>query len=196
LRGVGGFVDEFRGLYDDQAVYMKLGLEAPILVAAEGWYRYRHHPDSCCAVAFRTGTHDEARRTFLAWATRYLESRPVRVPEIDHLVRGELARLEPPRGLRKAGRAVARIVLPAAVRGGALVRHGRERVGRTVVRRARATMKVVQAVGWFYPDTLGGTEVYVAGLCRRLRRAGHEPIVAAPDASCADERTYAHEGTP
>jgi len=55
-------------------------------------------------------------------------------------------------------------------------------------------MKIVQAVGWFYPDSLGGTEVYVAGLCRRLQRAGHEAIVAAPDAGGGGERTYEHDG--
>ena len=55
-------------------------------------------------------------------------------------------------------------------------------------------MKIVQAVGWFYPDSLGGTEVYVAGLSRRLQRAGHEVLVAAPDAGLRPERTYAHDG--
>jgi hypothetical protein len=30
--------------------------------------------------------------------------------------------------------------------------------------RRGAGMKIVQAVGWYFPDSLGGTEVYVAGL--------------------------------
>jgi glycosyltransferase involved in cell wall biosynthesis len=55
-------------------------------------------------------------------------------------------------------------------------------------------MKIVQAVGWYFPDSLGGTEVYVAGLCRRLREAGQEVLVAAPDPAHAKERTYEHEG--
>jgi glycosyltransferase involved in cell wall biosynthesis len=56
-------------------------------------------------------------------------------------------------------------------------------------------MKIVQAVGWYFPDSLGGTEVYVAGLCRRLRDAGQEVLVAAPDsAAAAEERTYEHDG--
>ncbi len=35
-------------------------------------------------------------------------------------------------------------------------------------------VKVVHALGWYYPENLGGTEIYVAGLCRRMRssRAG------------------------
>jgi glycosyltransferase involved in cell wall biosynthesis len=58
-------------------------------------------------------------------------------------------------------------------------------------------MKIVQAVGWYFPESLGGTEVYVAGLCRRLRDAGQDVLVAAPDpAAAAEERTYEHEGVP
>ena len=57
-------------------------------------------------------------------------------------------------------------------------------------------MKIVQAVGWYYPERLGGTEVYVAGLCRRLRAAGHEVIVAAPDPAHDRERVYEHDGVP
>ena len=58
-------------------------------------------------------------------------------------------------------------------------------------------MKIVQAVGWYFPDSLGGTEVYVAGLCRRLRDSGQDVLVAAPDpAATAEERTYEHDGIP
>jgi glycosyltransferase involved in cell wall biosynthesis len=48
-------------------------------------------------------------------------------------------------------------------------------------------MKIVHALGWYLPDSLGGTEVYVAGLCRRQREAGHDVRVVAPG---ADERSY------
>src|SRR5260370_27479974 len=57
-------------------------------------------------------------------------------------------------------------------------------------------MKILQAVGWFYPDSWGGTEIYVAGLAHRLRAAGHEVIIAAPDPAHRDERYYVHEGLP
>jgi len=57
-------------------------------------------------------------------------------------------------------------------------------------------MKIVQAVGWYFPDSLGGTEVYVAGLCRRLRAAGQEVLVTAPDPAATEERTYEHDGVP
>jgi glycosyltransferase involved in cell wall biosynthesis len=41
-------------------------------------------------------------------------------------------------------------------------------------------MKIVHAAPWYLPDALGGTEIYVATLCRILREAGHDAIVAAP----------------
>jgi glycosyltransferase involved in cell wall biosynthesis len=55
-------------------------------------------------------------------------------------------------------------------------------------------MKIIQAVGWYHPDSLGGTEIYVASLARQLRRCGHEVIVAAPDAQIAAPRIYEYDG--
>jgi glycosyltransferase involved in cell wall biosynthesis len=57
-------------------------------------------------------------------------------------------------------------------------------------------MRILQAVGWYYPDSWGGTEIYVAALAGRLRAAGHEVAIAAPDASHVGERRYAHDGIP
>src|SRR5499427_4206145 len=55
-------------------------------------------------------------------------------------------------------------------------------------------MKIVQAVGWYYPDSLGGTEIYVASLVRQLQRCGHHLIIAAPDSNIAAPRVYEHDG--
>ncbi|MFQ5668803.1 MAG: glycosyltransferase [Candidatus Binatia bacterium] len=57
-------------------------------------------------------------------------------------------------------------------------------------------MRIIQALGWYYPESLGGTEVYVDGLSRRLRRAGHQVIVAAPDPARVDEQMYDDDGVP
>jgi glycosyltransferase involved in cell wall biosynthesis len=57
-------------------------------------------------------------------------------------------------------------------------------------------MKIIQALGWYFPDHLGGTEVYVNELSRRLRNAGHEILVAAPSIEATSEQHYIHDGTP
>jgi glycosyltransferase involved in cell wall biosynthesis len=55
-------------------------------------------------------------------------------------------------------------------------------------------MRIVQAVGWYFPEALGGTEVYVHALARQLRAAGHDILVAAPEAGSTVEREYEHDG--
>jgi glycosyltransferase involved in cell wall biosynthesis len=57
-------------------------------------------------------------------------------------------------------------------------------------------MKIVQAVGWYYPDSAGGTEIYVDALAKRLRAVGHDVAIAAPDAAHVAERRYEHDGIP
>jgi glycosyltransferase involved in cell wall biosynthesis len=56
-------------------------------------------------------------------------------------------------------------------------------------------MKIVQAVGWYFPVTTGGTEAYVAGLTERLRRFGHDVEIVAPDPAVSAVQTYQHDGT-
>jgi glycosyltransferase involved in cell wall biosynthesis len=56
-------------------------------------------------------------------------------------------------------------------------------------------MKIVHAVGWYFPDGLGGTEVYVAGLSERQRQAGHSVTVVSPSAGAAARVDYVHDGT-
>jgi glycosyltransferase involved in cell wall biosynthesis len=57
-------------------------------------------------------------------------------------------------------------------------------------------LKVIQAVGWYFPDTIGGTEIYVDALARRYRDAGIETLVAAPRAGATTTSEYVHDGTP
>ena len=58
---------------------------------------------------------------------------------------------------------------------------------------AHWAMKIVCVVGWYYPDSSGGSEVYVAGLARELRSLGHEVLIAAPHDG-EQERSYEHNG--
>lgn len=57
-------------------------------------------------------------------------------------------------------------------------------------------MKVVQGLGWYFPDSLGGTEIYVAALADRLARAGCEVVIAAPRPEIPGLERYEHGGHP
>lgn len=57
-------------------------------------------------------------------------------------------------------------------------------------------MKIVHLVGWYFPDSVGGTEVYVEGLCRRLRAAGHDVLVAVPTTMMDRAGTCTHDDVP
>ena len=56
-------------------------------------------------------------------------------------------------------------------------------------------MRIVHVPFGYYPDVVGGTEVYVAELARGLRSRGVESVVAAPATRAGNER-YAHDGVP
>jgi len=57
-------------------------------------------------------------------------------------------------------------------------------------------LRIVQAAGWYLPTSQGGTEVYVSELAKRLRAAGHDVRIAAPEALGQQERTYDEGGFP
>ena len=57
-------------------------------------------------------------------------------------------------------------------------------------------MTIVHVCGWYFPDSLGGTETYVAALAARQRAAGHHVAIAAPDPGAHAERAYAFQEMP
>jgi glycosyltransferase involved in cell wall biosynthesis len=106
---VGGFEEDFRGLYDDQAFLLKLGLRHAVFVATQCWDHYRQHPDSMTARAESAGVEEEARCSFLAWARSYCSAQGIRSPEVWEAIHKEiwLAGSRPP-GKRRAGRRLRR----------------------------------------------------------------------------------------
>jgi glycosyltransferase involved in cell wall biosynthesis len=71
----GGFVDEFTGLYEDQAFLARFCLENAVYVSNEQWDLYRQHPDSACATATRSEAAERARSHYHDWLARFLDSR-------------------------------------------------------------------------------------------------------------------------
>ena len=76
LTAVDGFVDSFRTLYEDQALYAKLALQAPVLLTDEVWANYRRHNNSVCAQMYGTEAEAASRRVFLAWLEDYIAAGP------------------------------------------------------------------------------------------------------------------------
>lgn len=59
-------------------------------------------------------------------------------------------------------------------------------------------MKVIHCVGWYFPDSVGGSEVYLQRLVRDLRARAIDSVIFAPyDAKHGqvELRRYEHEGT-
>lgn len=77
LTAVGGFVDSFRTLYEDQALYAKLALRAPVLLTDEVWANYRRHNNSVCAQMYGTEAEAASRLVFLAWLESYMAATPL-----------------------------------------------------------------------------------------------------------------------
>jgi hypothetical protein len=111
----GGFVEQFRGLYEDQAFLARFCLDHAVYVSNEIWDRYRQHPDSSCAVAARSEAVDQARDVYHAWLADFLDSRQLRgTPLWDAAVRAQASAGRPWKTrITRALRAALRRALPA-----------------------------------------------------------------------------------
>lgn len=92
---VGGFDDRFRGVFEDQVFYARIGLRYAVLVTDDCTALYRQHPDSCCADALRRGEYDpflpnEGRGRYLRWLRERVIELGVRDPALSKALRREL----------------------------------------------------------------------------------------------------------
>ena len=91
LLRVGGFEEQFTGMYDDQALLSKLYLETPAYISDRVWDRYRKHPASMTH-DFRESDYHRVRHDFLRWFRSYMDAN-----DIDNVsVRRALRRAEWP----------------------------------------------------------------------------------------------------
>ena len=82
MEGVGGFEDDFRGLYEDQAFLAKLYLETAVFVAGEHWSRHRRHRNSFMAVTRRSGPKHPPGLEYLDWLEAYMAQEGVADTEV------------------------------------------------------------------------------------------------------------------
>ena len=71
---IGGFADEFPGLFEDQVFFAKALLAAPAYVDGRTWARYRQHAGSCTGREDRASDELDERLRFLEWVRRYVAS--------------------------------------------------------------------------------------------------------------------------
>jgi glycosyltransferase involved in cell wall biosynthesis len=71
---VGGYPEELRRVFEDQAFLVKLALEEPGFVSSRCWTRYRQHPDS--AMAKWAASPGDEWQQFVDWIAAYVDTRP------------------------------------------------------------------------------------------------------------------------
>jgi hypothetical protein len=103
-RRLGGFDEEFTGLYEDQIFVAKVCLTEPVYPARKVWYRYRQHPEACTAVSEREGSRERLRLRFLLWLEQYLQEQGSTDPDVRAVLQEELAALRDPRVRRQSER--------------------------------------------------------------------------------------------
>lgn len=90
VTSLGGFEEQFRGMYEDQAFLAKLYLVAPVFFSDKVWLDYRQHDDSCVADAQANGRYDQVRHYFLDWFEGYLSRQPKVDPAVSKRLRRAL----------------------------------------------------------------------------------------------------------
>jgi glycosyltransferase involved in cell wall biosynthesis len=118
LEAIGGFEEEFPGMYEDQAFLVKIYHHTPVWVSGRCWDRYRRHAGQIMNATSRAGYHT-ARERFLRWYADYLRSTSIDDPGIHRALQRALWPYQHPQ-LAAARRAV----------GGVRASFRRRRVGR------------------------------------------------------------------
>lgn len=77
IERVGGFEEQFRRVFTDQAFYAKLFLFARYYLASDVWDKYRQHPGSACQQAERAGLIHSIRLSFFKWLLTYFDSQGI-----------------------------------------------------------------------------------------------------------------------
>ena len=88
LVAMGGHVERFRGMHEDQAFLARLMFRHPVIVIPDVLHLYRQHESSCVARTHRSGLDVRTRRRFLHWLAMEFETCGPR----DEKLRLEIAR--------------------------------------------------------------------------------------------------------
>jgi glycosyltransferase involved in cell wall biosynthesis len=105
---VGGFEEQFRGMFEDQAFFAKVALHAHVVATDQPGDRYRQHRASASAQSLASGQWargrpNPARGRFLVWLQGYLAEQGMTSRRLSWLVRRELLPYRHPRLARALG---------------------------------------------------------------------------------------------
>ncbi|HEV8299209.1 MAG TPA: glycosyltransferase family A protein [Acidimicrobiales bacterium] len=99
---VGGFNEQFTGMFEDQVFFYKLCAETTVYIGHGCFDRYRQHPASWSYQALARGdwtrepSPTPARRAFNAWVAEFLRSRGLFDPELRRALRRDARLLRHP----------------------------------------------------------------------------------------------------
>ena len=77
VEAVGCGEEDFRGMYEDTVVLVKICLNYPVYVSSQSWYKYRMHPESCTHVSWLKGEDNAAQLRYTDWVENYLTQQQV-----------------------------------------------------------------------------------------------------------------------
>jgi glycosyltransferase involved in cell wall biosynthesis len=125
---VGGFEENFRGLYEDQAFFAKLCTKSAVYMANECWYKWRKHSDASSYKGISDGEYRAARFKFLLWLENYLSSQRLMNGELSRILSSEIwicrhphlntvwNGIRNPNRIKNIGTSIARHIIPTAIR--------------------------------------------------------------------------------
>ena len=93
VKRIGGFEEGFRDMYqmyEDQAFFSKLFLNASVFVTNGCWDKYRLHPGSCSSLVNKAGQYHTVRLFFLNWLEKYLSNQDAKDTQVWNLLQKTL----------------------------------------------------------------------------------------------------------
>lgn len=90
VRSVSGFEESFRGMYEDQAFYVKVCLSTQVLATNDCLAWYRQHPKSNYSTAKQSGKVHDLHYHFLKWLETYCREQNVTDAQLLQTIRRQL----------------------------------------------------------------------------------------------------------
>lgn len=94
---VGGGEEDFRGMYEDTVVLVKICLTSAVYVSSQCWYKYRMHSEACTHVSWLQGEDNKAETRYLDWVENYLTQQGCQEREVWKALRQSQWRFRHPR---------------------------------------------------------------------------------------------------